>query len=58
MKNENSTSKAPIVNLLTDTSPSICDPVLRKTAERDSTVLEILNGTIKTMDGKSRDGNI
>lgn len=58
MKNDNSTSKAPVVNLLTDTSPSICDPVIRKTAEQGSTVLEILNGAIKTLDGKSRDGNI
>lgn len=58
MKNDNSTSKAPVVNLLTDTSPSICDPMLRKTAERDSTVLEILNGAIKTLNNKSGDCNI
>lgn len=58
MKNVNSTSGNLNVKLLTDTSPSICDPVLQKTAERDSTVLEILNGAIKTLDGKSGDGNI
>lgn len=58
MKNVNSTSGNLNVNLLTDTSPSICDPVIHKTAERDSTVLEILNGAIKTLDSKSGDGNI
>lgn len=58
MKNNNSTSKAPVVNLLTDTSPSICDPTISKTAEQGSAVLEILNGAIKTLDGKSGDGNI
>lgn len=58
MKSENSTSRDLNVKLLTDTSPSICDPALHRTARNGHTVLEILNGAIKTLDGKSRDGNI
>lgn len=58
MKNANCTSGSINVNLLTDTSPSTCDPVIAKTAEQDRTVLEILNGAIKTLDGKSGDRNI
>lgn len=58
MKSENNTSRDLNVKLLTDTSPSICDPALHRTARNGHTVLEILNGAIKTLDGKSRDGNI
>lgn len=58
MKSENNTSMDLDAGLLTDTSPSICDPALHRTARNGHTVLEILNGAIKTLDGKSRDGNI
>lgn len=58
MKSENNTSRDLNAGLLTDTSPSICDPALHRTVEHGHSVLETLNGAIKTLDGKSRDGNI
>lgn len=64
MKSENSTSRDLNVKLLTDTSPSICDPALHRTARHGCSVLETLNGAIRMMDGpdqeknKSRDRNI
>lgn len=64
MKSENSTSRDLNVKLLTDTSPSICDPALHRTAQHGRSVLETLNGAIDMLNdpdhekGKSRDRNI
>lgn len=61
MKNANCTSEGLNVNLLTDTSPSTCDPMLRDAIEQGHGMLALLVGTSlrnhRPKDGKSRDGN-
>lgn len=55
MKSENSTSRDLNVKLLTDTSPSICDPALHRIDRHGRSVLETLNGAINMLNGPDQE---